>query len=417
MAKKLSETVSTGTIQGTYDPKFEQVAEQFVENFTKNGELGASTAITIEGETVLDLWGGCAEKGTDRPWEKDTVSIVWSTSKGATAMAVHMLVTRGIIDLDAPVTKYWPEFGKKGKEKITTRMILAHQTGISAISAPVKEKGFYDWNYMIKLIEEQDSFFEMEKVHGYAGLMFGFMLGEIVRRVTGKTIGTFIQEEISQPLNLDLWMGLPDPENHSIAKVIYPDPAPEGSPISDFYQKAADPSTVQALLFNCGGYFTPDANGYDTEEAYKAEIPAAGMITNARSLAKMFTPLALGGTYKGKEYVDSDSLARMIRTASAALDDTLCIQVLFSLGFFKSIDNRNREPINSDSLIMGQSAFGHSGFGGSVGFADPEERMGFGYTMNQMGQGTLLNERGQGLVDAAYKSLGYRSNRSGVWIK
>ncbi len=332
-------------------------------------------------------------------------------------MALHMLVSRGQLDLDLPITHYWPEFGKNGKEHLTTRLILCHQSGLSVISNTVKGDAFYDWPYMISLIEEQTPFFEAETRHGYGGLLFGFILGEILRRITGKSIGTFIQEEISQPLGIDLWMGLPKDQHPSIAKVIYAPPAEPGIPVSDFDKAVAVSGTVQQLLFNCGTYFNQDNTGFDSPQAHASEIPASGAITNARGLAGMYTPLALGGKYKGREYVDPDSLARMMRTVSSGLDDTLRIQTLFTLGFFKSIDNRNREAINSDSLLMGMSAFGHSGFGGSVGFADPDEKMAFGYTMNQMGLGTLLNIRGQGLVDAAYKSLGYRSNTGGVWIK
>ncbi len=417
MSKSLLETVSTGTIQGTYDPKFEQVAEQFVENFTKNNELGASVALTLEGETVVDLWGGSAEEGTDRPWEKDTVSIIWSATKGSTAFCAHILINRGLLQLDEKVVKYWPEFGKNGKENITVRMLLNHQAGLGAITEPIKENAFYDWPYMVEAIENQKPWFDPQTQQGYQGLTFGWLIGELVRRITGKSLGTFFQEEIAKPLGLDFWIGVPENIKPDIAKMLMAPPAAEGEPIADFFIAMADPECVQTKLFlNAGNYFVP--TGFDVPDAYASEIPAAGGITNARGLATMYSPLANGGKYNGKEFVDSDTIARMISVASAGRDNSLLAQIRFSLGYFKACDNRyDPNPGNRASLLMGESAFGHPGFGGSIGFADPTEKLSFGYTMNRMGPGTLLNERGQGLVDASYKSLGYRSNASGVWIK
>ncbi len=417
MSKSLLETVSTGTIQGTYDPKFEQVAEQFVENFTKNNELGASVALTLEGETVVDLWGGSAEEGTDRPWEKDTVSIIWSSTKAATAICFHMLASQGKINLNAPVSKYWPEYAQKGKDTTTVRMVLAHQCGIGAVSQLVKPDGFYDWDYMVKLVEHQAPYYPPETKHGYGGFMFAFVAGEIFRRAAGETIGTFFQRKVAQPLGLQFWIGLPSDIKPSIAKMeLAPAPA-ENAPVGDFFLNMADPNSVQAQMFNLGNFMNPDETGFDGKKARAAEIPSANGLSNGRGIAGMFTPFANGGKLDDIEFVNSDQLLKMIVTESAGLDHSLCYHTNFSLGFFKSIDNRYRTLGNQDSFIIGERAFGHPGMGGIAGFADPTEKLSFGYTMNRMGPGTLLNERGQGLVDASYKSLGYRSNASGVWIK
>lgn len=417
MGKKISQNVGTGVIQGTYDSKFEAVAEQFAKNFEEHNELGASCAVTIEGETVVDLWGGCAEEGTNRAWEKDTVSIIWSATKGATALCAHMLVSRGLLDLDAPVSKYWPDFAQNSKDRITTRMLLNHQAGLAAIAEPLKDGAFYDWDYMVKAIEHQKPWFTPQSKHGYQGLTFGWLVGEVVKRISGKSLGNFFRDEVAGPLGLDFWIGLPEDTQADIAKMIMAPPPGEGDPIADFFIAMADPESVQTKLFlNAGGYFSPE--GFDVPAGYAAEIPAAGGLANGRALAGMYAPLANDGKAKGREFVNADTLARMMTTASASRDDTLLAQIRFSLGFFKSCDNRmDSNPGNQASIILGPSAFGHPGFGGIVGFADPVERMSFGYTMNRMGAGTLLNERGQGLVDAAYKSLGYRSNVSGVWIK
>jgi len=415
--------VTNGQVSGFYDPQFERVAEEFVRNFQERGEVGASVCIKLEGETVLDLWGGIARPNTQMPWVEDTISVIWSATKGATALCAHILASRGLLDLDAPVTTYWPEFGQAGKENIPVKMLLNHQSGLAALSEPLPPGAFNDWELMIKALERQAPFWIPGSMHGYHGFTFGWLVGEVVRRVSGKSLGTFFREEVAEPLGLDFWIGLPEELEDRVADMIPAPPPDPNGPVSAMFAAMVDPTSLQTLLmFNSGGHMLPGQDGtfgFNLRAAHAAEIGAAGGISNARGLASMYAPLANGGSLNEVELVNKDTLARMAAVSSASsLDASILAPTRFSLGYVKSTDNR-RVPgcTENDSLILAEEAFGHSGFGGAMGFAEPAERMSFGYVMNRMGDGLGLNSRGQSLIDAAYLSLGYTSNASGSWIK
>jgi CubicO group peptidase (beta-lactamase class C family) len=420
---KVTMSVNTGEIAGFCDPKFERVGEEFTRNFQQRGEVGASVCLTLEGETVVDLWGGSADPASHQPWVEDTLSIVWSSTKGATALCAHILASRGLLDLDAPVARYWPEFGQAGKEAIPVKMLLNHQCGLPGVRDPLPAGAFFNWEMMVKALEKQEPFWKPGTMHGYHAFTFGWLVGEVVRRVSGKSLGTFFRQEVAEPLGLDFWIGLPQAHENRVAPMIPADPpGPEG-PISPFYAAMADPTSLQTqVLLNTGGYMAPGADGifgFNLVAAHAAEIGAAGGVTNARGLAGMYAPLANGGSLNGVNLVSRESLARMGAVSSASgLDITLLAPTRFSLGYAKSVDN-GRVPTctKDDSVILSEEAFGHPGSGGSIGFADPAARMSFGYSMNRMGQGMGLNERGQSLVDATYLSLGYTSRASGAWLK
>ncbi len=420
---KVNVSVINGEVSGFYDPQFELVAEEFVRNFQERGEVGASVCIKLEGETVVDLWGGIARTDTQTPWVEDTISILWSATKGATALCAHILASRGLLDLDAPVTTYWPEFGQAGKEMIPVKMLLNHQSGLAALSEPLRPGAFYDWELMIKVLEKQAPFWTPGSMHGYHAFTFGWLVGEVVRRVSGKSLGTFFREEVAKPLGLDFWIGLPEELEDRVAPMIPAPPPDPNGPVSAMFAAMVDPTSLQTLLmFNSGGHMVPGPDGilgFNLQAAHAAEIGAAGGISNARGLAGMYAPLANGGSLNGVDLVSKDTLARMAAVSSASgLDVSILAPTRFSLGYVKSVDNRS-EPgcTENDSLIISEEAFGHSGFGGAMGFAEPAARMSFGYVMNRMGDGLGLNSRGQSLVDATYVSLGYSSNASGAWIK
>jgi CubicO group peptidase (beta-lactamase class C family) len=379
-----------GIVEGRYDPHFEPVVAAFLENFATRQEVGASVALSVGGETLVDLWGGSAEPETQRPWLKDTVSIVFSSTKGATALCAHILSSQGVLDLEAPVASIWPEFATAGKEQATIRMMLDHMT---------------------ERLAAQEPFWQPGTRNGYHALTFGFTVGEIIRRVAGQSLGRFFQEQVAGKLGLDFWIGLPEAIESRVAPMIQ-NTAPTPAEDNLFFQTLiSDPNSIPArLVLNSGTWAAIDLN---TRRGRVAEIGAASGITNARGLKGMYEPLANGGG----SLVDADTLARMEEVAVAThLDATLLMPTRFSLGFMKSMDNRKRRP-GGDSVLLGRRAFGHVGAGGSVGFADPECALSFGYTMNRMGGGIMLNERGQGLLDATYRCLGYRSNASGFWTK
>ncbi len=409
--EKLEQTVPGGRVAGQFDPRFKAVADRFAANFTELDELGASVCVTLNGETVLDLWGGRVVPDAPAAWNADTVSIVFSSTKGATALCAHILVDRGLLDLDAPVAQYWPEFARNGKEKATVRMMLDHSVGVPVVREPLAKGAVNDWNLMCERLADETPFWEPGKRHGYHALTFGWTVGELVRRVSGKSLGTFFRDEVAKPLGIDFWIGAPELIEARVTPIIQFRPA-KGDPLGPLAEVAlADRSSIPALfLFNDGG-FNPNRR-----DCHASEIGAANGITNARGLAGMYAPLACGGTARGVKLVSADAVARMGQVAMAThYDETLCMPTRFSLGFMKSMDNRTR-PLTG-SMLLSERAFGHVGAGGSIGFADPGCGLSFGYTMNRMGgNGALLNERGQGLVDAAYRCLGFTSNAGGVWI-
>jgi len=389
--------------EGTCKPGFERVAEAFGKNFDSKGEVGASVCLTVKGETVVDLWGGVADPKTGTPWTTDTVGIVFSCTKGATALCAHILASRGKLDLDAPVTELWPEFGKHGKEHVTTRMMLDHSAGVPALRAKVKDSGPYEWDYMTGLLADEAPFWPPGTRNGYHGFTFGWTVGEMVRRASGVSLGTFFRTEVAEPLGLDFWIGLPEEIELRVAPIIpYVYKANEAKTPFMIDLGTKRDSVASLFFFNVGAWRTGGAN---TRAGHAAEIGAANGITNARGLAGMYAPLANGGG----PLVDPTTLARMAEVSMATHDDaTLRIPTRFALGFMKSMDNRKRSlgaklfGPDVDSVIMSSAAFGHVGAGGSLGFADPAAGLSFGYTMNRMGAGLLMNERGQALVDDPY---------------
>ncbi len=406
-------------IEGSCEPRFAEVRDEFERNFATRGDVGASVCVTLDGEDVVDLWGGLADPVANRPWERDTVGVVWSCTKGAAALCVHMLASRGALDLDAPVASSWPEFAACGKDAIDTRMLLAHQAGLAALREPIPDDGYLDWDAMTARLAAQEPLWAPGTRHGYHALTFGHLVGEIVRRVDGRTLGSFFREEVAEPLGLDFWIGLPPAVESRVAPTISAPPPGPDAVIPSFYRVAlTDPSSVAAMvLMNSGAVLAP---GFvDTRAAHAEELPAFGGVANARALAGMYRVLARGGAVDGVELVDAEQLAAMGAVASAtSVDATLLVPTRWSLGYAKSVDNHRRAPGDRDGLVMSEDAFGHVGMGGSIGFADPRARLSFGYTMNQQAIAVGLDERGQALIDAVYRALGYRRpERGGSWYE
>jgi CubicO group peptidase (beta-lactamase class C family) len=403
------------TVEGTCASQFAEVRTEFERNFAERGEVGASVHVTVDGESVVDLWGGSTG---EQPWTEDTLIHVWSCTKGATALCAHILASRGDLDLNAPVTKYWPEFGKNGKESVLVRHLLNHQAGLPAIREPLPPGSFYDWEYMTDALAREEPFWTPGTRHGYHGLTFGFLVGEVVRRVSGRPLGEFFRDEVAVPLGIEFWLGLPEEMEPRVAPTIPVDPTQPGVELSTMFLTAfGDPTSTQALqVINSAGYMMPGEA--DTRAARAAVMGAVGGITNARGLAQMYRPLALGGAYEGVRLVDEAQIVAMGAVSSAAdIDAVVLVGSRFGLGFVKSTDNRRFAlPADREGILWSEEAFGHTGFGGSAGFVDPKARLSFGYTMNRMGSGLGLNERGQSLIDATYRSLGYRQASNGTWF-
>ena len=378
---------------------FLEVQRIFNHNFSKYKEIGSSLCVIVDGEIVVDIWAGHKNKNKTEEWSKDTLSIAFSSTKAALALCAHMLIERGQLNLKEKVTKYWPEYGKNGKEETTVEMILNHSAGIPALKTKVKEGGFLDWGYMVQLLENETPFWEPGKETGYHMMTTGWLIGELINRVSGKSLGDFFNNELAKPYGLDYWIGLPETEDDRVAEIIPFVPNPNDKP-SDFATVFRnDQKSMQRLsLTNTGGY------DYNTKETYRAQLGAIGGITDARSLAKLLTPLAVNrGDLLSQETIEKLSKPNI----RSPIDSMLLFPTNFSNGFMLNMDNRNTFKGEGGSFLIGPKAFGHVGYGGSSAtFADPEFKISFGYLTNKLGGEYLINERAQSLINATYKALG-----------
>ena len=389
-------------ISGTCAPGFEEVRDELARNLAERGELGAAVHVTVRGETVVDLWGGVADAATGRPWEADTLVCVFSSTKGVVSLAAHLLVDRGLLDLDALVTECWPEFGAAGKEAVTVRMLLDHTAGLAAVDAPLQPGDMYDADLMAKHIAAQKPWWEPGSRHGYSFATFGWTVGEVVRRVSGRSLGGFIRDELAK--GADFHLGLPEELDERVATVVPFVPRPDATPKAFVTKVLTDPTSVQAVAV---GNVVAAGVDSSTRAFRAAEMGATTGHASARGLAQVYAQAQLS----------TDTLARLARPSVAGLDALLLVPTSFALGFMVSTDNRRVTGRQSDSAILGATAFGHVGLGGSIGFADPAEDLAFAYVMNAHGDGVLLNEKGQSLVDATYRALGHRTNAPGVWVR
>lgn len=388
----------TVSIAGTTDPRFARVRDVFHENFAARGELGAAVTVNVDGRTVVDLWGGYTEKRTRAAWTPETLTMIFSATKGATALCAHVLATRGALDLDAPVYRYWPEFIAAGKERVTVRMLLNHQSGLPAIARTLPPDAIFDWPTLTNALAEQPPYWEPGTAHGYHALTFGWLVGEVIRRICGRSVGKFFRDEIAGPLGLDFWIGLPEEHEPRVAPVRLPPPQRKASPLLAAMLDRA--SLTSRAFLNPRGMMMP---GQANSRSVRAtEVPAGNGMCTARALAGMYTPLALRGRAGAREFVSQAVLDQLTVAESEGPDRILSIPTRFTAGFIKTTDNGA-----DDSVVLGPNpeAFGHPGAGGSLGFADPVAKVAFGYVMNQMGPGLLLNPRPQGLVDAVYEGL------------
>ena len=397
-------------VHGFCAPEFGEVADAFARNFADYGELGAAVSICVDGTPVVDLWGGTADRDSGKPWAEDTMVVVFSATKGMAATCMHMLAERGLLDFDAPVAEYWPEFAANGKAAITVAMALSHQAGVPIWQAQLPSGAFHDFDLVARMLAEEAPVWEPGTTHGYHPVTIGVIEGEIVRRLTGKSIGTFLHEEVAEPLGADIWIGLPESEEHRVATLY----VGERDPRAPMMRKlTSDPDWFGwRFIDNVGG----DRENINLRARHAAEIPAAGGIATARGLARLYAPLSCDGAVDGVRLLQPSSLPAMREVRSASDRDVLLrIPTTFTLGLSKTWGDRRLG--SGQYVILGKDAFGTPGMGGSIGFADTDARMSFGYVMNQHGSGVGLNERGQGLIDAAYRAVGFTSSAPGFWVR
>ena len=377
---------------------FLEVERIFNHNFDKYKEIGSSLCVIVDGEIVVDIWAGHKNKDRTKDWSRDTLSVAFSSTKAALALCAHMLIERGELDLKERVTKYWPEYGKNGKEETTIEMILNHSAGLPALRTRVKKDGFLDWDYMVKLIENEKPFWKPGKETGYHMMTTGWLIGEVIRRVTGKSLGEFFNNELREPYGLNYWIGLPEAENERVAEIVPFVPSSNDKP-SDFATAFRNNSnSMQRLSLTNTGYYD-----YNAKETYRAELGAIGGITDARSLAKLLTPLA-----KNNEELLSKHTVRQLSKSNikTPVDNMLLFPTNFSNGFMLNMDNRANFKGEGGSFIIGPNAFGHVGYGGSSAtFVDPDSKISFGYLTNKLGGEYLINNRAQSLINSTYKCL------------
>ena len=382
------------TIEGNCDVRFERVREAFADNFDSCRETGASVGIELEGRLVVDLWGGWADKARTRRWMRDTIVNVFSATKGLTAICAHRLAGEGRLDLDAPVAQYWPEFAANGKDRIAVRALLNHRAGLPAIHKPLAPEDLYDWRTMTDALAAEEPWWEPGTRHGYHAVTFGYLVGEVIRRITGKSVGNYLKDEIAAPLKLDAHIGLDASEDRRVAEMIGAPPLAPGE-FNLFAEAARNPESVTAKTFMNPmvlSMATANSRGWRG-----AEIPAANGHTNARALAQLYGVLARGGEFDGGRLMEAREITACHREESSGPDEVLLISTRFSSGFMLSQADEEMGP--------NASAFGHPGAGGSLGFADPEAKIGFGYAMNRMGGRILLDPRAKALIAAVYESL------------
>jgi CubicO group peptidase (beta-lactamase class C family) len=383
------------TIDGCCDARFERVRVAFAENFAQRNEYGAAVAVYVGGKLVLDLWGGHADRERSRPWTRDTIVNLFSTTKGLTAICAHRLVDQGLLDLDSPVALYWPEFTRAGKDHIRVRQLLNHRAGLPAIRHRIPDESIYDWAAMTSTLATEEPWWTPGTRHGYHAITFGFLIGEVVRRVTGKTLGTYFRDEIAAPLGLDCHIGLDATDDPRCGQMIQSPRPPEGQ-INIFKYAQDNPESVTAKAFlNPAGAMKL---GAVNSRAWRgAEIPAANGHGTARALARLYGALACRGALDGVRVLEPDAIARCYTEESGGRDEVLMIPTRFSTGFMLT---QPHDPMGPNT-----HPFGHPGAGGSLGFADPDAGIGFGYTMNKMGPYILIDPRARVLLEAVYASL------------
>ncbi|UCD08974.1 MAG: beta-lactamase family protein [Dehalococcoidales bacterium] len=378
-------------VHGYCEDNFTPVKEAFAENFKQGMECGASFAATIDGEFVVDIWGGYADEAKTRLWERDTIVNVWSSTKVMTTICALMLVDRKRLDLDSPVAKYWPEFAQNGKEAISVRYLFSHSSGLAGFSETVTPGNLYDWQYIVEMLATQEPLWEPGTQSGYHGLTMGYLLGELVKRITRKTIGTFFRDEIAVPLDADFFIGLPEEYDSRVAEMIPPPPVKPG----DSGYEELDPDTIRGKV----RLNQPlDHTVVNTPGWRRAEIPAANGHGNAHAMARIGAVMACGGELDGIRFLTMETINRMIEEQTNGIDLVLNTLIRWGLGVELNTPERPLSP--------NERSFSWGGAGGSMMVMDLDARMSWAYVMNKMGNGPhFLEPRNRRLSEALYDVL------------
>jgi CubicO group peptidase (beta-lactamase class C family) len=373
-------------IHGSCDPRFDSVKKAFEANFTAGSEIGASFALTVDGKSVVDIWGGFADRACTRPWERDTIVTVFSTTKTMASICTMILVDRGLLDLDAPVACYWPEFALAGKEQLLLRYLLSHSSGLAGFKKFTVPEQLYDWNYIVTMLAGQKPLWDPGKQSGYHALTMGYLLGEVVRRVTGKSLGTFFHEEVAEPLKADFHIGLPAEYDRRVAEII---PYPVLKPGDPGYLPL-DPATIRGKV----EMNQPQSLHFANDLPWRrAEIPAANGHGNARSIARIGSALACGGKVDAVRLMNQPTVEKVIEEQTNGNDLVLNTPIRWGLGFEITTPERPLGPH--------PRTFSWGGAGGSILVVDLDARVSWAYVMNKMNQGPhFLDPRNRAISKA-----------------
>ncbi len=372
---------ASSPIAGQCSPRFAKVREAFVANFAGRGDVGASFAIVHDGEVVANLWGGYADAKKIRPWAADTLTNVWSTTKGVASICFAMLVDRSLANYDDPVAKYWPEFAINGKQSITIAQLLSHQAGLCGFDKPVTLEDFYDQSRAEAALAAQAPFWAPGIQAGYHAVTIGILANGLFKRIEGRTLADFVREELAAPHDLDLYVGLPDSEAHRASEIIAP-PTLSSTDANPMPSRAQQAALANPLL---------DPLSANTRPWRLAPIPSVNGHATALPLAHLYSAMASGGEIKGRKLLGPKAIAAATNLRIQGTDAVLGIEARWGAGFL----------LNSHAIYGDKpTAFGHSGWGGSFAFADPERRLGVSYVMNAMGHNLIGDPRGMALVTA-----------------
>ncbi len=381
-------------INGTVDEGYGAVADAFARNFEEHGELGAAFSLYVDGQAKVDIWGGVADGQTGRAWSEDTLQLVYSTTKGAAAICVGRLAEAGLVSYDEPVATYWPEFAANGKASITVGQMMSHQAGLPYATAQLSFDDLMAVTPVVEALGEQAPVWDPGTKHGYHAVTYGWLAGELVRRVDGRRIGQYFAEEIAGPLGLDFWIGLPESEEPRVSRLEAAPPPTDPEALAMMMQIAGPGTMGFNALFMSGVMLAGPADAFNSRAVHATEMPAANGITTARSLARMYA--ATVGVVDGVRLIDDATMRTVRAEAVNGPDACLVVPSRFGMGFM--LDGELTPMLSATS-------FGHAGAGGSLGYADPDAAVGYGYVMNQMAGGIAGDPRTVALNDAIRSCL------------
>lgn len=383
------------TIEGQVDDGFGAVADAFRTNFDERGELGAGFCLYVDGRCRVDLWGGVADAASGRPWTDDTLQLVFSTTKGIAATAIAMAVQAGRLAYDDKVADHWPEFAAAGKGELTVGEVLSHQGGLIAVDAELDFDTIMQVTPVVEALAAQAPLWPLGDGHGYHALTYGWLAGEILARADGRRIGQFVQDEIAGPLGLDMWIGLPESEEERVSTLELAPPPSDPAALELMMKVMAPGSNGYRALSLDGQIRLMPENHFNTRALHATEMPGANGITNARSLARMYA--ATIGEVDGVRLLDHDTMQAARTERSSGPDLSLVVPTRFGAGYWL---HGEAQPMIQDG------SFGHPGAGGSLGYANPELGIAYGYVMNQMGSGLTGDPRNLALSEAVLAACG-----------